>query len=259
MPMRPVALRDQIHRRRADKARRESRRRSIVQFFGRPVLLDMAVAHQHDAIGHRHGLGLIVGHIDHRHSKPLLQRPDFSPHFVPQLGVEIRKWLVHQTDARFRDNGAAEGHPLPLATRQLRWLALRPAQGTTSGANTPSPVRPHHRPWRGPLLRRTLLRRGRSSSSATSGSQAASRALTADKTSGPAPLTVTFGGRTSSDPDPGTTLSFAFGPRRRRRVDDEHGDAATRRSRPVARIPPRLRVAEVHRGLGHRDQPRSHG
>src|SRR6266568_7092417 len=65
----PVALRDQIHRWRADKARGERRRRPIVQFLRRTALLDATVAHQHDAIGHGHGLGLIVRHIDHRHSE----------------------------------------------------------------------------------------------------------------------------------------------------------------------------------------------
>ena len=122
--MQAVAPRDQIHRRRADEARRECGGRPIVQLLRRTVLLDTAVAHQHDAIGHGHGFGLVVRHIDHGHPEPLLQRPDFSPHLVTQLGVEIRKRFVHQADARFRNDGAAECHALALPARQLRRLSL---------------------------------------------------------------------------------------------------------------------------------------
>ena len=98
----------------------------------------MAVAHQHNAVGHGHRLGLVVRHIDHRHSKPLLQPPIRSA-FSIEPGVAIRKWLVHQTDARFRDNSAAECYPLPLATRQLRWLALEQLSETDDVRNTLEP------------------------------------------------------------------------------------------------------------------------
>jgi hypothetical protein len=120
----PVAPRDQIHRGGTDEPRRECGGRPIVQLLRRTVLLDAPVAHQHDAIGHGHGFGLVVRHIDHGDTEALLQRPDFSPHLVTQLGVEIRQRFIHQADARLRNNGAPERHALALPAGQLRRLAL---------------------------------------------------------------------------------------------------------------------------------------
>ena len=77
-----------------------------------------------DPIGHGHGLGLVVGDIDHGHAEPLLQAADFGAHLVTQLGVEIRQGLVHQADGRLRDDGAPEGDALALAAGQLGRLAL---------------------------------------------------------------------------------------------------------------------------------------
>lgn len=49
-------------------------------------------------ISQRHRLGLVMGDIDERLSKPLVQRLQFCPHLGPQLRVEVRKRLVHQKD-----------------------------------------------------------------------------------------------------------------------------------------------------------------
>src|ERR1700710_236231 len=57
------AARDQVHRRRADEARRERGCRPAVKLLRRTILLDASVAHQHDAIGHRHRLGLVMRYI----------------------------------------------------------------------------------------------------------------------------------------------------------------------------------------------------
>ena len=115
---------DDVHRRRADEARREDRRRPRVEVGGRRVLLDPAAAQQHDLVGHAHRLGLVVGDVDHRHAELLLQRADLAPHLLAQLRIEVRQRLVHQADRRLGDDRAAERDALLLAARELRGLAL---------------------------------------------------------------------------------------------------------------------------------------
>src|SRR3954454_9134674 len=121
----PLATLDQVHRRRADEARGEGGGGLTVELFRRAVLLDMAVAHQDDAIGHRHRLGLVMGDINHRDAKTLLQRAYFDAHFVAQLGVEIGQRLIHQADAGLGDDCSSQRHALALATGELRWLAAQ--------------------------------------------------------------------------------------------------------------------------------------
>src|SRR3954466_2613995 len=123
-PDRPLAALDQVHRRRPDEARGEGGGGLAVELFWRAVLLDMAVAHQNDAIGHCHRFGLVMGDIHHGDAETLLQRADFDTHFVAQLGVEIRKRLIHQTNARLGHDRSAKRHALALATGELRWFPV---------------------------------------------------------------------------------------------------------------------------------------
>ena len=116
--------RQQIHRRRADEARDERVGRPLVELDRRRVLLDPAAVEQHDAIGHRHRLDLIVRHVHHRDPELPLQRADLRAHVLPQLGVEVRQRLVHQADRRFGDDRAAERDALLLAAGELRRLAV---------------------------------------------------------------------------------------------------------------------------------------
>ena len=133
----PVRRRQDIHRRRADEARGERGCRPRVKLIRRRRLLDPAVAHQNDLVGHAHGFALVVGDIDHGDAELLLQRADFAPHLGAQLGVEIGQRLVHQADRRLGDDGAAERDALLLAAGQLRRLArqqrLEPEQRGDAG------------------------------------------------------------------------------------------------------------------------------
>ena len=52
-------------------------------------LLDGAVVHDHDAVGERHGLDLIMGDINCCGLHHLVDAFDFDAHLRPQLGVEI--------------------------------------------------------------------------------------------------------------------------------------------------------------------------
>ena len=56
---------EKIHRRRPDEAGHEQVARLGVDLAGRTDLLHHALVHDDDAIGHGHGLDLVVGHVDH--------------------------------------------------------------------------------------------------------------------------------------------------------------------------------------------------
>ena len=80
---------EQIHRRRPDKTRDEKGRRLVVEFKRGAHLLHHAVAHDHDSIGHRHRLDLVVRHIDRRSFQALMQFLDFRAHLHTQLSIQI--------------------------------------------------------------------------------------------------------------------------------------------------------------------------
>ncbi len=83
-------------------------------------LLDAAAVQHNDAIGERHRLHLIVGHVDHRgvvHA--LVQLGDLDARRHAQRRVEVRERLVEQEDLRVAHDGAADGDALALAAREL--------------------------------------------------------------------------------------------------------------------------------------------
>src|SRR5690606_18528668 len=63
-PDQRIAVRDQVHRRRADKGRDEGVRRRLVDLPGRADLLDATVIQHGDPMTHTHRLDLIVRHVD---------------------------------------------------------------------------------------------------------------------------------------------------------------------------------------------------
>ena len=88
------------------------------------MLLDSAVAQQHDAVGHGHGFDLVVRDVDHGPAQFLVQPLDLAAHLVAQLGVQVRQRLVEQVQAGVAHDGAADRHALQLAARQLARVAL---------------------------------------------------------------------------------------------------------------------------------------
>ena len=115
---------DEIHRRRADEAGDESRRRLVIELVRRADLLDAAMVHHHDAVGQRHRLDLVVGHVDGRGADLLVHLLDLDPHLHAQLGVEVGQRLVEQEHLRVAHDGAAHRDALALAAGQLLRLAV---------------------------------------------------------------------------------------------------------------------------------------
>ncbi len=84
----------------------------------------MPGAHDGDAVAERHGLGLVVRHVDHRGAEPALDARDLGAHLHAQLRVEVGQRLVHQERLRVAHDGAAHGDALALAAGEVGRLAL---------------------------------------------------------------------------------------------------------------------------------------
>src|SRR6266702_6931589 len=94
---------------RADEAGNELVFRLVVELERPAHLLDDAVMHDDDLVGHGHGLDLVVGDVDGRGLQPLVQLLDLGAHRDAQLGVEVRQGLVEQEHLRIAHDGAAHG------------------------------------------------------------------------------------------------------------------------------------------------------
>src|SRR2546425_1949049 len=71
---------DQVHRRAANETRNERISRSGVNLVGGAELLHSPPADDRDSVAHRHSLGLIVGNVDRRNLKLLLQPLELCSH-----------------------------------------------------------------------------------------------------------------------------------------------------------------------------------
>ena len=133
--------RKEIHRRRPDEARTETGCRPSVDFGGRRVLLDVAVAQEDDLISHAHGFGLVMGYVKHGDAEPTLKRQNLAPHVGAKLRVEVRQRFVHQTDRRLGHDGATESHTLLLAAGKLARLAVHHVADAKDFHRTREPTR----------------------------------------------------------------------------------------------------------------------
>ena len=75
---------------------------AVVELLGRRDLLQLAGAHDRDAVAHRHRLDLVVRDVDRRDVEVALQARDLGARLHAQLGVEVRERLVHQERLRMR-------------------------------------------------------------------------------------------------------------------------------------------------------------
>ena len=87
-------------------------------------LLDQAVAHDGDAVGHGQRLELVVGDDDRRLGEVGQHLLDLAAHGLAQLHVEARQRLVEQEAVGIADDGAADGDALLLALGELARQAV---------------------------------------------------------------------------------------------------------------------------------------
>jgi len=110
---------EEIHARAADETRDEEVRRTCVELGWVRDLLELAKAHHGDAVAEGHRLDLIVRDVDRRDAYFLVEESDLRSHLSPQLGVEVRKRLVHEERLRLTDERSTHRHALPLAAGKL--------------------------------------------------------------------------------------------------------------------------------------------
>jgi hypothetical protein len=117
-PLRRRAFQE-IHRRRADEARDEEVPRPVIEVERLAHLFDAAIAHDHDLVGHGHGLDLVMGDIDDRGLEAAVQLLDLHPHLDAQFRVQIGKRLVEEENLRVAHDGTPHGDALALTARKL--------------------------------------------------------------------------------------------------------------------------------------------
>ena len=96
----------------------------VVELHRLGDLLEDAGAHHRHPVAQGHRLGLVVGHVHGGRAQAALDARHLGAHLDAQLGVEVRQRLVHEERRRVAHDGAAHGHALALATRQVRGLAV---------------------------------------------------------------------------------------------------------------------------------------
>ncbi|MNO59880.1 hypothetical protein D3C76_504770 [compost metagenome] len=91
----------------------------VVDFLRRGVLLDLAVVHHRDAVGHQHGLVLVVGDHQGGDTQLALQLAQLGAQVLANPRIQRRHRLIQQQQRRCRRQGTRQGHTLLLAARKL--------------------------------------------------------------------------------------------------------------------------------------------
>ena len=141
--------------------------RALVEVLLRAHLPHGAIVHDHEPVGHRQGLLLVVRDHDGGEAELLLQLADLDAHLLPQLGVEVGQRLVEQQHVGPEDERARQRHPLLLAARKLARQALaqmleadQPQGLGDAAARSPSLDLAHLQP-EGDVLRHRQMREER--------------------------------------------------------------------------------------------------
>ena len=114
-----------VHRGAADEAADEEVHRLVVELLRRGDLLELPLAHDGDAVAHRHRLDLVVGDVDRGRVEVALQASDLRAHLHAELRVEVRERLVHEEGGGLADDRAAHRDALALAARERARLPLQ--------------------------------------------------------------------------------------------------------------------------------------
>ena len=114
----------EVHAGAAEETGHERVGRVRVERLRRRHLLQPPLAHDRDAVAHRHGLDLVVRDVEGGGRQPRLQLHDVGPGLGAQRRVEVGQRLVHEEDEGLAHDGPGERHPLALAARELPRLAV---------------------------------------------------------------------------------------------------------------------------------------
>ena len=108
------ARRQQVDGGRPNEGRHKAVGGLLVQRERCAGLLHMAFVQHHDLVAQRHGLHLVMRHIDHGGVQVAVQARQLDTRLGAQCGVQVGKWLIKQKQARLAHDGAANRHALAL-------------------------------------------------------------------------------------------------------------------------------------------------
>ena len=103
----------------ADERGDEAVGRAVVDLLRHGDLLQPALRHHADAVGHRQRLALVVGDVDECDVGALLDGAQLGPHMLAQLQVERRQRLVEQHDLGLDRERPGDRDALLLAAGEL--------------------------------------------------------------------------------------------------------------------------------------------
>jgi hypothetical protein len=92
--------------------------------FGRPILNDAPLVHEHDPVGRPQGEGDFVRDHDHRAVAGLHELFHDVEHLPHQERVECGSWLVPEHQSRRQRQRPGDADPLLLATGELTRAAV---------------------------------------------------------------------------------------------------------------------------------------
>mmetsp|Transcript_1013 Transcript_1013/g.2513 ORF Transcript_1013/g.2513 Transcript_1013/m.2513 type:complete len:443 (-) Transcript_1013:3285-4613(-) len=104
---------------RAEEAVDKRRGRALVDLLRRADLLDAAVVHQHDAVGHLQRLVLVVGDEDAGDVQLVVQAAQPAAQLLAHLGIQRTEGFVQQQHARLHREGTGQRDALALAAGEL--------------------------------------------------------------------------------------------------------------------------------------------
>ena len=109
---------------RADEAHHELGLRVLVEVVRLAGLLDSALVHDHDLPGDLHRLLLVVGDEDRRHVDLVVEAAQPLAELLADVRVQRAERLVQQQHLGLDGERASQRHPLALAARELRRVAV---------------------------------------------------------------------------------------------------------------------------------------
>jgi hypothetical protein len=83
------------------------------------TLFHHPVVEHREAVGHRQGLFLVVGHINGGEPGLFADAPDFGAHLQAEFGVEIGQRFIEQQALGMDHQGPGQSHPLLLSAGKL--------------------------------------------------------------------------------------------------------------------------------------------
>ena len=108
---------------------------AFIEFTRMSGLRDPSCDHDNNLVCHRHCFCLVMGHIDKRARRALVQSDKLCTHFESQPGIKVRQRFVQQKENRIPDQGTSQRNALLLpAGQRSRFLMQNRAEAEAFGS-----------------------------------------------------------------------------------------------------------------------------